>query len=92
MKIGINVNKVINTYNQSSKVNKTNVKKNDNRDKIDISNESREISKYIEAANNTEIKNQRIDEIQRLIKQNKYEVDTEKLTRSILNSIKDSDI
>jgi flagellar biosynthesis anti-sigma factor FlgM len=92
MKIGFNVNKAINAYNQGTKVNTASVKKNENRDKIDISNEGREFLKYIDAANSTEINNKRVEEIQALLKQNKYEVDSEKLARSILNTIKDSDI
>lgn len=91
MKIGFEVNKVINAYNQSSKAAKVNTKPHDFKDKIDISLEGREISKYIEIANNTEIKNKRVDEIKSLIDQNKYEVDTKILAESILKYIKESD-
>ncbi len=91
MKIGFEINKVINTYNQNSKTAKVNAKTRDFKDKIDISPEGREISKYVEIANNTELKNKRVDEIKSLMDQNKYVVDTKKLAESILKYIKDSD-
>jgi anti-sigma28 factor (negative regulator of flagellin synthesis) len=91
MKIGFEINKVINTYNQNSKATKINSKAHNFKDKIDISEEGREISKYVEIANNTELKNKRVDEIKSLIDQNKYEVDTKKLAESILKYIKESD-
>lgn len=91
MKIGFEINKVINTYNQNSKVAKINNKVHDFKDKIDISEEGREISKYIEIANNTELKNKRVDEIKSLIDQNKYKVDSKKLAESIIEYIKESD-
>ena len=92
MKIGFEINKVINTYNQNSKAAKVNTKPKSFSDKIDISFEGREISKYIEIANSSEIKNDRIEEIKLLIEQNKYEVDSKKLAESILKYIKESDI
>lgn len=91
MKIGFEINKVINTYNQNSKASRVSNKPQTFKDKIDISFEGREISKYIEIANNTEIKNKRVDEIKSLIEQNKYEVDSKKLAESILKHIKESD-
>lgn len=91
MKIGFEINKVINTYNQNAKAAKVNNRVRDFKDKIDISAEGREISKYIEIANNTELKNKRVDEIKSLIEQNKYEVDSKKLADSILKYIKESD-
>lgn len=91
MKIGFEINKVINTYSQNSKAAKVSTKPHDFKDKIDISVEGREISKYIEIANNTEVKNKRVDEIKTLIEQNKYEVDSKKLAESILKYIKESD-
>jgi flagellar biosynthesis anti-sigma factor FlgM len=91
MKIGLNTNKVINTYNQGSKVTQLNANKHVQGDKIDISKEGREIQKYIEGADNTELKNSRVEEIKALINQNKYKVDSEKLAQSILNHIKESD-
>lgn len=91
MKIGFEVNKVINAYNQNSKISKVSNKPQNSKDKIDISFEGREISKYVEIANNTELKNKRVDEIKALINQNKYEVDSKKLAESILKYIKDSD-
>lgn len=91
MKVGFEINKVINTYNQNSKTARVNNKKHDFKDKIDISEEGREISRYIEIANNTELKNKRVDEIKSLIDQNKYTVDSKKLAESILEYIKESD-
>lgn len=92
MKIGFEINKVINIYNQNSKNTKVNSKTHNFKDEIQISKEGREISKYIEIANNTELKSTRADEIKALIEQNKYNVDTKKLAESILKHIKDSDI
>lgn len=91
MKVGFEINKVISTYNQNSKTARVNNKKHDFKDKIDISEEGREISRYIEIANNTELKNKRVDEIKSLIDQNKYTVDSKKLAESILEYIKESD-
>lgn len=91
MKIGFEINKVINTYNQNSKAAKVINKAHNFKDKIDISAEGREISRYIEIANNTELKNKRVDEIKSLIEQNKYTVDSKKLAESILEYIKESD-
>lgn len=92
MKVGFNVNRVINSYKQNTNVNQVNKVKKDKGDKIDISNESIEIRKYIESAENIEIKNQRADEIKALIAQNKYKVDTDKLAKSILKHMKESDV
>lgn len=91
MKIGFEINKVVNAYNQNSKTAKIGSKPQNFKDKIDISFEGREISKYIEIANSTEIKSKRVEEIKSLIEQNKYEVDSRKLAESILKYIKESD-
>lgn len=92
MKVGFNVNRVINSYKQNTNVNQLNKIKKDKSDKIDISNESIEIRKYIESAESTEIKNQRVDEIKALIAQNKYKVDTDELAKSIFRHMKESDV
>jgi anti-sigma28 factor (negative regulator of flagellin synthesis) len=92
MKIGFEISRAVNTYTQNSKNIKTNIKKQEFKDKIDISTAGKELSRFVELANNTEIKNSRVDEIKNLLDHNKYTVDTEKLSQSILNYMKESDI
>lgn len=92
MKIGFEISRAINTYAQNTKSAKTSIKKQEFKDKIDISTAGKELSRFIELANSTEIKNNRVDEIKNLLDQNKYTVDTEKLSQSILNYMKESDI
>jgi flagellar biosynthesis anti-sigma factor FlgM len=90
MKIS-NVGRVINMYQQGSKVNKTdNIKKTPG-DRIEISNVGKEISKYVEIAKNMDISTGRADEIKNLIKEGKYKVDNEKIARSILEAAKERD-
>lgn len=91
MKIQFNVNKVISAYGQNSKKEKINNKNNLIKDRIDISDEGREIAKYIDSAKDIDIKNKRVDDIKMLIKQNSYYVNSEELSKSILKQMKDSD-
>ena len=91
MKIGMNVNKIINVYNNSTKNCSQGTKAVQKGDRIEISTTSKEISKYIEMSKNTEIKNQRVDEIKELLKEGKYKVDSDKLAKSILEHIKGSE-
>lgn len=92
MKIGMNVNKVINVYNNNSKVDMVKKPAAQKRDTIEISPEVKEISKYVEMAKTTEIRTKRINEIKELIDNGKYNVDSKKLAKSILDHIKGSDI
>jgi flagellar biosynthesis anti-sigma factor FlgM len=92
MKINMNVNRVINIYNNNNKNTQIKSNRQDAKDKIEISVTGKEISKYIEQANTTEIQNKRVDEIKELIQQNKYKVDSQKLAEDILKSIKERDI
>lgn len=91
MKIGMNVNKVISVYSNSAKT--ENEKRNHcpKGDRIELSTAGKEISKYVEMAKNTEIRNSRVAEIKELINQGKYKVDSEKLAQSILDHIKESE-
>jgi negative regulator of flagellin synthesis FlgM len=86
-----NVGKVINVYKNNANVNKKDENKKTAGDRIEISNTGREISKYVEIAKNTEIKNNRVDEIKELIKQGKYNIDSEKLAKGILDEMKERD-
>lgn len=91
MKINVNPNKVISVYNNCTKV--ENQRKNicPKGDRIEISNTGKEISKYVDMAKNTETRNARVEEIKELISQGKYRVDSEKLAKSIIEHIKESD-
>lgn len=92
MKIGFNVSRAVNAYTQNSKIDKANKKTKEKSDRIDISKESIELRKYIESAENTEIKNKRVEEVKTLIEQNKYSVDSSELTKGILKYMKESDV
>lgn len=92
MKINMNVNRVVNIYNQNSKETQAKSRKQTTGDKVEISNTGKEIAKYIELSKDTEIRNSRVDEIRELIKDNKYSVDSEALARSIAKYIKERDI
>lgn len=92
MKINFNSNNVINIYkNNVAKIKNENIKNNKS-DSVEISNMSREISKYLDAAKTCDICNEKLDKIRELIKNNKYEIDTNKIAKSILNEIKESDV
>lgn len=92
MKIGLNVNKVINVYKQNTKIqNKENLKIN-KYDRVELSVTGKEISKYIEMAKCSSIDDKRVEEIKKAIRNNTYEINTEKLAKSILNTMKDSDV
>jgi negative regulator of flagellin synthesis FlgM len=84
--------RILNIYKQNTNINKNNNAKKSVGDRIEISKEVREIAKYIEVAKNTEIKNKRVDEIKEQISKGIYKVDSEKLAKSILNSMKERDI
>ncbi|EYE88775.1 flagellin synthesis regulator FlgM [Fervidicella metallireducens AeB] len=92
MKIGLNVNKVINVYKQNTKVQtKENIKTN-RYDRVELSVTGKEISKYVEMAKSSAIDDKRVEEIKKAIKNNTYEISTEKLAKGILNTMKESDI
>ncbi|WP_133629065.1 flagellar biosynthesis anti-sigma factor FlgM [Fonticella tunisiensis] len=85
------VNRIISIYNKNLRPdNSKEVKKNIN-DKVEISKTGKEIARYIDVAKNTDIKSNRAGEIKELIKQNKYNIDSEKLAESILKHIKERD-
>lgn len=92
MKINMNVNSIINIYNKNSKTDIVKKNKQNTNDSVEISKEGREISKYVELVKNTEIKTEKVDEIKKLISENRYKVDTQKLVKSILEHMKESDI
>lgn len=92
MKVGFNVNRVVNAYTQNSRTDRINGKVKDKSDRIDISRESIEIRKYIESADDIEIKNKRVEEVKSLIEQNKYSVNSSELAKSILKYMKESDV
>lgn len=92
MKVGFNVNRVVNAYTQNSRTDRINGKIKDKSDRIDISRESIEIRKYIENADDIEIKNKRVEEVKSLIEQNKYSVDSSELAKSILKYMKESGV
>lgn len=91
MKVDMNINRVLNAYCRNSKEN--NFKKNvlNKKDSIEISNEGREIQKYIELTINTELQNDRVNEIKKLIDEKNYYIDSKKLAKSLIEFIKESD-
>lgn len=92
MKVGFNVSRVVNAYTQNSRVDRINERSKEKSDRIDISKESIEIKKYIDSADNVEVKNKRVDEVKKLVEQNKYSVDSGELAKSILKYMKESDV
>lgn len=92
MKINFNSNNVINIYkNNITKQNKENIKVNKS-DSVEISSIGREISKYLDAAKSCDVCNDKIDKIRELIKNNTYEIDSNKIAKAILKEIKESDV
>lgn len=92
MKINFNSNNVINIYKSNiTKQNKDNIKVNKS-DSVEISSIGREISKYLDAAKSCDVCNDKIDKIRELIKNNTYEIDSNKIAKAILKEIKESDV
>jgi flagellar biosynthesis anti-sigma factor FlgM len=91
MKIS-NVGRVINMYQQGSKINKTETEKKTLGDRIEISNTGRDIARYVEIAKNTDVSTSRADDIKRQIKEGTYKIDSEKIAKSLLEAAKDSDL
>lgn len=92
MKVSSDINRVMNVYNQNVKSTKQVEAKKSKSDTINISVTGREISKYVELASKSEIKSPNFDEIKKLVDQNKYQVDSEKLAKAIADAIKEGDV
>lgn len=92
MKVGFNVSRVVNAYTQNSRADKINERAKEKSDRIDISKESIEIKKYVDSADDFEVRNKRVDEVKKLVEQNKYSVDSGELAKSILKYMKESDV
>lgn len=88
MKISLNTSNVINIYKNNNKHNSIENKKN-KKDTIGISNTSKELAKYINAAKDYDIYNEKIEKLQKLIKDNKYFIDSEEIAKSIINELKE---
>lgn len=88
MKISLNTSNVINIYKNNNKHNSIENKKN-KKDTIEISNTSKELAKYINAAKDYDIYNEKIEKLQKLIKDNKYFIDSEEIAKSIINELKE---
>ncbi|WDC83918.1 flagellar biosynthesis anti-sigma factor FlgM [Caloramator sp. mosi_1] len=91
MKINFSTNNVINIYKKNTVNSEGNKKKLNKSDSIEISDVSKEISKYFNMAKEYDIINEKIDKIKAQIKNNKYEIDTEKIAKSILSELKGSE-
>lgn len=89
MKISINTDRVMRAYNQNITEVKHSSNSNSKRDKIELSTQSKEISKYIEKARDSEIKNERVDEVKKLLEKGNYNVDSETLAKSIMEYLKE---
>lgn len=92
MKVGLNINKVINTYNQNLKIEKTNEVRKKIDDRIEISKEGKELAKYIDIAKNTEVDNPKVDQIRELINKGEYNIDNNELAKSMIESNKGRDV
>lgn len=91
MKIGFNISRINNTYSQNSR---TEYKKNSGHpgiDRIEISREGLEISKYVSIARDVEIKNDKVHEIKNKMDRSEYQVDHRELSRSIIDYLKERD-
>jgi negative regulator of flagellin synthesis FlgM len=89
MKISINTDRVMRAYNQNVTEVKHSSNSNSKSDKVELSTQSKEISKYIEKAKNSEIKNERVDEVKKLLEKGNYNVDSETLAKSIMEYLKE---
>lgn len=92
MKIGINVNKVMNVYNQGSKIDKNSNTKQKSSDTIELSQTGKDFAKYIEIAKNSDMENSKVDEIKKLIEKGDYKVDSSKLAKSLVDFMKERDV
>lgn len=88
MKINFTTNNVINIYKNNRTVQNSNTTKSYKADTIEISNVSKEIAKYLSVAKDYEIINEKVDRIKDQIKNSKYDVDTDKIAKSILKELK----
>ncbi|KRQ85991.1 Anti-sigma-28 factor, FlgM [Caloramator mitchellensis] len=91
MKVRMDVNNVINVYNSNAK--KANSKENvaKKSDTIEISKAGKEIAKFLEIAKTIDVDSKDIEKIKSLIKEGNYKVDEEKLAKSIMDAMKESD-
>ncbi|MCX7695937.1 MAG: flagellar biosynthesis anti-sigma factor FlgM [Caloramator sp.] len=88
MKINFTTNNVINIYKSNRVSQNSNINKSNKSDSIEISNVSKEIAKYLSLAKDYDIINEKVDKIKEQIKNSKYDIDTEKLSKSILKELK----
>jgi negative regulator of flagellin synthesis FlgM len=90
MKIEMNVNKAVDIYKNNTKIdlNKSRVSK---KDTIEISSKGKELSEYVKIAKDTELKNDKVDRIKKLVAEKNYKVDSYKLADSMIQYIKESD-
>lgn len=92
MKVGLNVNKVVNTYNNSKKPGNIASEKKTSGDKIEISRVGKDFSKYLDAASKVDIKSSNYDEVSKKYKAGDYKVDSTALAKSIVNTMNGSEI
>lgn len=90
VKISSDINRILNVYNSTAKSEKINSSKQSAKDQVAISSAGRELSKYVELAKNSELTNNKVDQIKKLISNNQYKVDSGILAKNILEFIKDS--
>lgn len=89
MKIEFNVNKALDIYKSNTKADLSKTKVSQ-KDTIEISSKGKELSDYVKIAKDTELKNDKVDKIKKLIKEKNYKVDSYKLADSIMKYIKES--
>lgn len=91
MKIYNNVKNVIGLYINNTPTEKTSDRRNSaNQDEVRISQTVKDISRYIDIALNTEITNEKVDEIMHKVVNKEYKVDSRELARAILVEINGS--
>ena len=92
MKVSMNVNKVIGLYSsQESKI-KDSKAVTKGKDRIEISNQGKSFAKYIDDSKDFDIKNNRVDEVKKLMDEKKYSVDSSKLADAMLKYAKNKKI
>lgn len=90
MKIYNNVNKVINLYKDNLTVDKASESTIRKKDEVHISKAAADMSRYIEVSLNSDITSEKADMIKRKIMNNEYKIDTEKLSKAIIEEINES--
>lgn len=88
MKINFTTSNIINIYKNNRTIQNNNTVKANRADSIEISNVSKEIAKYLSVAKDYDVVNEKVDRIKEQIKNSKYDIDTDKIAKSLLKELK----